>query len=846
MIEQVGPGGGGPAEVLRHFSLPDFSEALRRSDALLHRPDAAAQSASIWQTSIAVAMAGLDPGPIGAQDLTLIRLFTIEGKSGVEAGAALGSNKTTALLRMRELERRLAIGQPGDWSPVLETLLQAGRITQAQAGQAVEHLTGRGDIVPAEAWKGLLAQLDRYLPSADCERLRWFAACGSLGLRVAERNLLRAMARGDVKTSADPAYAGPNNQVMRQSMAAKLGGFNRNSSSDFTLPMVAAAAYLGVLPPDYERRRVAVSRMQTTAAATGHVLTAGQAGLLLDVAARVPASRIAEIHGSGLALMAMKLWTALDVPGKWDQGRNGAALIKRAKALGLLEAGRKAAVAGEGVAPAGLVDPRVGAHAPAAGHTAAPPSISLGSTPITAGEIAAAPSLRPDLLAPFKAWKVQNLTAAEWLSAGGQNLTMAKVRLTEALGSPDARGYLAIAARAALVGQLTASELLQAERWAAAGEVGLTRYDLPILDAVARSPTLAIARELSGVNRHDFGRRLLGIARALGLSSLYTGPDTPQQLLDAAFRVGLFREAKQVPASMLDTDVLLDLSREREEPAALFETADAERYSPQVQAALRDGQTAEGLDGVLVQAVRAGLLLNPAQAGLLLDLAQHRLLPEIHAAYGPSFDADVATLAAMLEVDPGRPDGRMLQSILDAVQDEGLLKARPWPDPGRAAAEYGRLMKERFDLGPDLLAALRTLAAGAGEGAGAGAGAGSGRDVELASRLCQTVPNTVLAPGVAAIRAWARENGIGAQALPAEVAAAVGFNPSPKELALLLQERPASRPPALPDSERQGTIQQLNAVSGLLQRLGLTEAGAGLVAALVPVILDAAQDRGVT
>ena len=333
----------------------------------------------------------------------------------------------------------------------------------------------------------------------------------------------------------------------------------------------------------------------------------------------------------------------------------------------------------------------------------------------------------------------------------------------------------------------------------------------------------------------------MGITRALGLSSLYTGSDTPQRLLDAAFRAGLFREAKQVPASMLDTDILLELSRE-EEPAALFETADTERYAPQVQAALRDGQTAEGVDGVLVQAVRAGLLLNPAQAGLLLDVAHHRPVAEIRAAYGSGFDADVAELAAMLEVDPGRPDGRMLQSILDAAQDEGLLTARPWPDPGRAASEYGRLMMERFDLGPDLLAALRTLAAGAGEGAGEG----SGRTVELASRLCRTVPNAVLAPGVAAIRAWARENGIGAQALPAEVAAAVGFNPRPTELALLRQERPASPPPALPDSEQQGTIQQLNAVSGLLQRLGLTEAGAGLVAALVPVILDAAQDRGVT
>ena len=116
-----------------------------------------------------------------------------------------------------------------------------------------------------------------------------------------------------------------------------------------------------------------------------------------------------------------------------------------------------------------------------------------------------------------------------------------------------------------------------------------------------------------------------------------------------------------------------------------------------------------GAAGVVVRAVQAGLLMSRKQAGILLDLGRQRPIAEIEGSYGPGFEADVASLATMLEVEDVRPAGRLLQFAVSAAREEGLVTPRRWPDPVRSGAAYGRLLQERFGFGPEEAASLRAL-----------------------------------------------------------------------------------------------------------------------------------------
>ena len=534
-------------------------EAMRRSAAAMFGPDAAVWAAAVRAESVAVAMAVAPEGEAGdrvaglsEQDMAVERRCVVEGMSGSEAGAALFVDKSTVLSRMRGVERSLGVTRPGDWAPVLDLLVQSGRLTAADAGMAVGHLTGRGEPGPARVWEGLLGRLEAGgVAAEDVGVLRWQAACGGLGLRGVERDLLRAMARGDEKAEVDKTFG--RNNLLRQSLAGKLGGFESRAGQDLTTPIVAAAAFLGVLPPDHDGRTVALARVQTHAAAVGHAVTAGQAGLLLDVAGGMPLAEITERYGSGLGLMAMKLWTALAVPGKWDQGRNTAALVGRAAELGLLDAGVLARAA-----PAGLVDPRtVEAPAPepvvaaerAALRAGAIPSVQYGAETLERAEIIAAPSIPDAELETYRLWQVRHVPQGDCPGAGpaGANISYYRRQLADRLGEPDARGFLAITARAVAEGKLDGADLLEAQRWAGAERLGLRRDDIRALVALANGCTpmeVATVLEATVPNTRS---RLKQIGERLGVAGSATEIGVRQAMLDVAFRHGMFADRPVVP-----------------------------------------------------------------------------------------------------------------------------------------------------------------------------------------------------------------------------------------------------------------------------------------------------------
>ena len=167
-----------------------------------------------------------------------------------------------------------------------------------------------------------------------------------------------------------------------------------------------------------------------------------------------------------------------------------------------------------------------------------------------------------------------------------------------------------------------------------------------------------------------------------------------------------------------------------------------------------------------------GMLMTPTQAGILYDVSMHRPLREIMAEHGEGLDATMATLGAMMGVAVEWRSGRNIQAFVDTAVAEGLIENRAWPDPARLPDEFAALMNERFGLGREELSLLQALAAEPATGEAEGVltrvsmAAGQSRAntsvmvVELALRLCPTLPNGTMTRVIGTLQRWLDERNL--------------------------------------------------------------------------------------
>ncbi len=584
----------------------------------------------------------------------------------------------------------------------------------------------------------------------------------------------------------DPGWKGAHVNKARQVLAEHLG----NPDAAGFLAITARAVAEGKLSPGE------LFQAQRWAAADRLGLRKGDVETLQPLATGYTPAQIATAMDMRRGNMGDRLrfmGEQLGVSGSAIDPAVRQALLDAAFREGLLEA--RVTLPAE--PPAEVTPVRPGAAA----RERPSPDATLAAGPPTPADIAAAPCIPPELLQTFKDWKVANLPEREW-QTGSTASRILRARLVQALGDPDARGVVAIATRAVRDGQLLPAELRQAERWAAAETLAFSRSDVALLDALSDGATVREAVAALSVNFDRASNALRRMTTALGLPSVSSGPDALANLMSEALRLGLCMEQPTL------------LERRAPGPSA------SRAEDPEIG-------VDHGGAGVLARAGERGLLMNLAQAAFLDGLARQRPVETLVAEYGPAFESDIRTLNTMLEVQGAWRGGRSVQALVDAAAREGLIEPAPWPSREIAPHQYARLLEERFGIGARQSITLQALADQPERSAGpaklsavaaqTGTTAASVRasTINLAVRLCPTVPAAAMARVVGAIQEWVRANHIGAESEPAEIAGAAGFMPSANEMRLL---RTIGRSPT-PETLRSGGGRSDTAVFRTLLRL---------------------------
>ncbi len=266
------------------------------------------------------------------------------------------------------------------------------------------------------------------------------------------------------------------------------------------------------------------------------------------------------------------------------------------------------------------------------------------------------------------------------------------------------------------------------------------------------------------------------------------------------------------------------------------------------------GAQPPGPGRVLALASDRGLLITPLQAGILHDLSMHRPLREIMAEHGEALTATMDGLGVTLGVVASWRSGRSVQAFVDMAEAEGLIESRPWPDRARLPQQFAALMHERFGLGTEKLAALDALAAGPVSGDAKAAlarmadAAGQDRDqvramvVDMALRLCPSLPNGTMERVVSALHQWMEARAFDENTPERTIQAACQTQLSQRQLATLYSVSSPSEARELTGYSGTYAVSVYRGLLAIEKRVGIpatyTEA-----ALLVRPVLDAALAR---
>ena len=168
------------------------------------------------------------------------------------------------------------------------------------------------------------------------------------------------------------------------------------------------------------------------------------------------------------------------------------------------------------------------------------PVASCAGEALRREEIEAAPSLPAKKVAIFRAWRVENLKLHEVdPSKKSGTVQSERVRLAQALGGPDARGWVAIAAKAVAEGLLEREDLGRVMRWSTAEVLGLNRRDLEVLNLLGEGVSLAEIGRRTGMGHGAAWTHAQTIGRAMGVEGTLSEAEPRRAALQEAHRRGL-------------------------------------------------------------------------------------------------------------------------------------------------------------------------------------------------------------------------------------------------------------------------------------------------------------------
>ncbi len=507
-------------------------DALTRADAWLTIPVGATPAARTER---------LDPG-----DVERVRQWLADGAVLPRAGIPLDTVLDAVATPQSGLDAILRTHSAADWSLVLEDLLADGRVSAGEAARAVGDLTAQPDAGPAAQWQGLIRQMERAgLPASTVNTVRWQAQCGELGLTRDERRLLASLV-GAPPTEPSTGDGAPLPVRVQASLAAKVSTDELLLKQDQKAEIVANSVWLDVLPPGYDALTVNAACVHVNARRLGLDLPTAQTALLLDLRAGRSEDALIATHGADYTALGGKAWQTMGLPGFWIGAHETAAMVEGATALGLYDI--PLLPASDPGAPVPVVALSLPQGPRPAGPTLSAPLFN--GQPLDPALIAAAPSLRNEDVDTFKHWQVERLSGTKWPGAGGNIWRAPAVRaeLSERLGNPDAQGILAIAAKAADQGKLSADELFAVQRWLAADRLGLTQTQLVTLPPLAAGCTKVEAASWLGLAQEGISYRWATMCRRLGVGGSPSDLPVRQALLDAAFAEGLVQQQSTIPA----------------------------------------------------------------------------------------------------------------------------------------------------------------------------------------------------------------------------------------------------------------------------------------------------------
>ncbi len=344
LLEALNAGQGRPAldAAFPGKSLVKHANALRAALGVAAPWDAGRGAAAIVAAARAAHVVPVPAGAVRDADVATLRAWLVDGLLAPDAGARRFVSEAVIYKERADLRTALGVSGHAGWAPILQAVLDDGRLSASEVARAVAGIAERTGTGPAWAWAGLLGSLEERggVSSADAAALGISLRAGALGLTGAQRQVLGRVARDesyeDIRRALNIADSTLSHTL--SGIGRRLGiAANPESGAPIAGDILAAAHRHGVLPAGYSEAAVGAALVRERAAAAGMPLPPSQARLLHDLNAGVPLVQVRAAQGPAFLQAVNLLRTALGVTRLWDSGLGAHAIVEAGRRAGLVE-----------------------------------------------------------------------------------------------------------------------------------------------------------------------------------------------------------------------------------------------------------------------------------------------------------------------------------------------------------------------------------------------------------------------------------------------------------------------------------------------------------------------------